>query len=319
MSDIDMNSDNAASDETQGSCRPDERQERLAAASVPPEGRDSAHVDGARLPHEDGARLPFVGVQAGEKKKKLPDFVQLFCRVVFHNYANFRGYASRREFLLFALFHILVNALLVGLMLIPGFLLPGIGLLLFWDLLIIVPLSALFVRRLHDVGRSGWWWGVTLICGFAAGGVAGGGIAETYLRAEFEAEAGLRELDDEIALLNLLIRMQESRLDSINALCLAWGYDELTYEFLFGGDEEETQLPSEQEGEQTSCPPSSPWQELCDAASGCLESPAGLASAWIAGFLCVVYYILTCICTYFALLAGRTRSASSAGESQAGD
>lgn len=319
MSSTDTNSGNNASDETQGSCRPDERQERLAAAAVPPEGRDSAHVDGARLPHEDGARLPFVGVQVGEKKRKLPNFVQVFRQLVFHHYADFRGYATRREFWLFVLFHTLVNALLVALMLIPGFLLPGIGLLLFWDLLIIVPLSAVFVRRLHDVGRSGWWWGATLICGFAAGCVAGGSIVGTYLRAEYEAAAEIQGLEEDIALLDLLIRMQESRLNSINDLCLAWGYDELTYDLLFGNGEEETQLPAEQTDEGVSTSPPSTWQRMCDAASGCLESPVELAQAGLAGFLCVVYYILTCICTYFALLAGRTRGASSEGGSPAED
>lgn len=78
------------------------------------------------------------------------------------NYCNFSGRASRSEFWWFVLFCAIVNVLtgvccggygsvgapwgegIIGLI----FLLPGLGLLM---------------RRLHDTGRSGWWWLLSFI------------------------------------------------------------------------------------------------------------------------------------------------------------
>lgn len=299
---------NNASDRGQADCRPDEPSARLSAGDVPIPAPVSAH--------EDGSPAPSACLQHAETK--LPGIAGVFRRVVFCNYANFKGRATRREFWLFMLFHILVNALLVALMLIPGFLLPGIGLLFFWQLLMIVPLSALFVRRLHDVGRSGWWWGATLICYFAAGNVAGGIIVWAHMQSKFEAQAELQAAEEELqaaeeelAVLNLMIQMRENGLNSVDELCLAWGYDELIDNILFENDEEETLPPSAQEGEQTGRATPSSWQRVCNAASSCIESPVGLALAGFAGLMGLVSYILACICTYFALLAGRAHSSLS--------
>ena len=69
-------------------------------------------------------------------------------------YAQFSGRASRSEFWWFFLFTVLARsaATVVDL---------AIGLDLFANLLTIaffIPNFALIARRLHDVGRSGWWW-----------------------------------------------------------------------------------------------------------------------------------------------------------------
>lgn len=67
-------------------------------------------------------------------------------------YANFNGRAARPEFWWFALFQFavffvasIISPVLYGLVAL-GLLLPGLG---------------VGVRRLHDIGRSGWW---LLIC-----------------------------------------------------------------------------------------------------------------------------------------------------------
>ena len=35
-------------------------------------------------------------------------------------------------------------------------------------LLLVIPSIAVTIRRLHDTGRSGWWWFLSLLCGIGA-------------------------------------------------------------------------------------------------------------------------------------------------------
>ena len=94
---------------------------------------------------------------------------------VFSNYATFSGRASRSEYWYFTLFNLLVTIALY----IVGFILgatfgsgyTGIGVgysigeVLNWiyTLATIIPCLAVFCRRMHDTGRSGWWWFICLI------------------------------------------------------------------------------------------------------------------------------------------------------------
>lgn len=64
------------------------------------------------------------------------------------NYARFSGRASRSEFWWFTLFQILVS--FVGAML-------GDTLAALVGLAILLPAFAVSSRRLHDIGKSGWW------------------------------------------------------------------------------------------------------------------------------------------------------------------
>ena len=79
---------------------------------------------------------------------------------VWKQYADFSGRARRKEFLMFVLFNILAGIVLGILGLIPVL---GTILNVGYGLAIIVPALALAVRRLHDVGRSGWWYLICLI------------------------------------------------------------------------------------------------------------------------------------------------------------
>lgn len=75
-------------------------------------------------------------------------------RSFFSNYANFDGRARRSAVLWLLLFDFLVSAgigLLGGLVGDPGIL---VGL---WHVVVFVPWIALWARRLHDIGMSGWW------------------------------------------------------------------------------------------------------------------------------------------------------------------
>ena len=78
-------------------------------------------------------------------------------------YANFSGRATRSEFWYFILFYYLLCLPFCMLAFLTGlgnsfqlfYLTVGIAIII--GLLIMVPIYAACVRRLHDTGRSGWW------------------------------------------------------------------------------------------------------------------------------------------------------------------
>ena len=74
-------------------------------------------------------------------------------------YATFTGRARRTEFWMFALANFLI-AILIGLI---GFILNTDILSSLYSLLVLVPNIAVGVRRLHDIGKSGWWHLIVLI------------------------------------------------------------------------------------------------------------------------------------------------------------
>lgn len=77
-------------------------------------------------------------------------------KACFSKYATFTGRARRSEFWYFNLFYSLIYFLLfitgIGI-----FILPIVG------LAFILPLLSVGVRRLHDIGKSGWWILINLI------------------------------------------------------------------------------------------------------------------------------------------------------------
>lgn len=84
----------------------------------------------------------------------------------FRNYADFNGRAARPEYWWFFLF-ILVSSIVLtsldGLLGTRG-LLWGLGLLqIAFNLAILVPALAVGARRLHDIGKPGWWLLVGII------------------------------------------------------------------------------------------------------------------------------------------------------------
>ena len=79
---------------------------------------------------------------------------------IFANYANFKGRARRSEYWYFILFYWLVLLGLTILMLLA----PVMGVLLGLFMLgTAIPGADVCWRRLHDVGRSGLWWLLSLV------------------------------------------------------------------------------------------------------------------------------------------------------------
>ncbi len=81
-------------------------------------------------------------------------------------YATFSGRAQRSEYWFFILFYLIGFILLAVIDGIIGTLSPevGIGILSGIFMLIhILPSIGVSVRRLHDIGKSGWWYFLVII------------------------------------------------------------------------------------------------------------------------------------------------------------
>lgn len=79
----------------------------------------------------------------------------------FQKYATFEGRATRSEFWYFALFNF-IAVMVISMVSLSS---PKLYLVLavLWVLGVILPSIAVSVRRLHDVGRTGWWYLLCLI------------------------------------------------------------------------------------------------------------------------------------------------------------
>ena len=86
---------------------------------------------------------------------------------VFQNYANFSGRARRSEYWYFTLFIFLVSAVLSGLN--AAVFGTDAQMTIFtiiqslFSLATLIPSIAVTVRRLHDIGKSGWFYFLILI------------------------------------------------------------------------------------------------------------------------------------------------------------
>ncbi len=94
-------------------------------------------------------------------------FKRYFLDTLKYRYAQFHGRASRSEFWYFMLFYLLIDIVLVFIDLLIVDPMLGItpdqagqgGVLeIIFALAMLIPSIALAVRRLHDIGKSGWWY-----------------------------------------------------------------------------------------------------------------------------------------------------------------
>ena len=86
---------------------------------------------------------------------------------VLKQYADFNGRARRKEYWMFALFNMIFGGIAMGLDNILGIGFGEIGvygpLYILYTLAVFIPGLAVVVRRLHDVGNSGWMMLIALI------------------------------------------------------------------------------------------------------------------------------------------------------------
>jgi uncharacterized membrane protein YhaH (DUF805 family) len=84
---------------------------------------------------------------------------------VLANYVNFNGRARRSEYWYFVLFNVIISFILgftIGILQLPDF-------SFIYTVGIILPSIAVGVRRMHDVGKSGWYllipiYSIILLC-----------------------------------------------------------------------------------------------------------------------------------------------------------
>lgn len=114
------------------------------------------------------------------------DFVPAVKTCLMEKYADFNGRASRSEFWWFLLASFIFNAVVGGVF--SGIAVAAsaaAGSDMSWitylgnvvELVILVPSIAVTVRRLHDIGKSGWWYLIAFVCCI-------GGIYLIYLCAQ---------------------------------------------------------------------------------------------------------------------------------------
>lgn len=81
--------------------------------------------------------------------------IEWYKKVVFENYANFNGRARRKEYWMFFLTNIIISFVLGF---VAGLISPSLGLIAnVYSLAVLVPSIAVAIRRMHDVGKSGWF------------------------------------------------------------------------------------------------------------------------------------------------------------------
>lgn len=92
--------------------------------------------------------------------------MEWYLKVIRDNYANFEGRARRTEYWMFTLIHIII---IFALAFMSGFLadtglemLPLIVIGIYF-LATFIPTLAVTVRRLHDTGKSGWYYLMSFI------------------------------------------------------------------------------------------------------------------------------------------------------------
>ncbi len=86
--------------------------------------------------------------------------MQTAVRTCFSKYVTFSGRAKRPEYWWFTLFNLIASVVLG---IVDGAIF-GIGVLGgLYALAILLPAISVTVRRLHDLGKSGWWYWIVLV------------------------------------------------------------------------------------------------------------------------------------------------------------
>ena len=92
----------------------------------------------------------------------------LFLETLSKRYAQFSGRASKREFWGYTLFRIIADFSIFIVAIIMSEISRSLGDIFFllyylFVLAVIIPSLSVAIRRLHDIGKSGWWFLITLI------------------------------------------------------------------------------------------------------------------------------------------------------------
>jgi len=117
----------------------------------------------------------------------------------FSQYANFRGRASRSEYWFFTLFYFLVifGAMILDIILFD--IVYGLFYFITW-IALLIPCICVWVRRLHDINVSGWWWIPIALTTFIFVGVIWWLVWAVQKGDEGSNEYGANPLEDDYSL-----------------------------------------------------------------------------------------------------------------------
>lgn len=96
-------------------------------------------------------------------------FKKYFWDIIKNHYFDFKGRATRKEYWMFVLAHftiVVLTIILIGIFYFGHLaVLSGVlfGAFILFILALIIPSLALSVRRIHDMGQSGWWYLIALV------------------------------------------------------------------------------------------------------------------------------------------------------------
>ncbi|MEI6866340.1 DUF805 domain-containing protein [Flavicella sp.] len=74
--------------------------------------------------------------------------------IVLKKYADFKGRARRKEYWMFVLFNMIISMILSVLDSTIGL---SVGISMIYSIAVMVPGISVGIRRMHDVGKSGWF------------------------------------------------------------------------------------------------------------------------------------------------------------------
>ncbi len=77
------------------------------------------------------------------------------------NYVTFSGRARRKEYWMFVLFNFIFSLVLLAIQVFAGMEQPVLSQL--YSLVVLLPGLSVFVRRMHDIDKSGWWFWIALV------------------------------------------------------------------------------------------------------------------------------------------------------------
>ena len=86
--------------------------------------------------------------------------------MAWQKYFDFSGRSRRKEYWMFFLFNLGIGIALLGADLLAGSYSKSAGMGLLgglYSLATLIPNLSITVRRLHDIGRSGWWFFILLV------------------------------------------------------------------------------------------------------------------------------------------------------------
>jgi uncharacterized membrane protein YhaH (DUF805 family) len=147
------------------------RNQKATAGNGTAGRKPTSRAEPRHNPYETGARGP----QRAILRETTPSVLLLFIHrrsnmswylAALKKYTDFSGRARRKEYWYFMLFNVifLIVATILDNLFKTTFENLGYGwFYLLYALAVLLPGIALVVRRLHDVGKSGWWYFIALI------------------------------------------------------------------------------------------------------------------------------------------------------------